>query len=426
MAHGAPDYHQNVLIMGNDGDNNKQVFVNSEGKIITLMQGQFEGVAQTIAVDGNGNITTLIQGEHEGTPKTVSLDENGNMSIQTYGEMSLLSPFRTIQKMEDGFCVDATNATIHGSKDFDYIYFNSSYYIQLKLIGTTYVRFDNFGFDISSMPYLYLLVKAEQQNITATFRLIQEDAAYRDYSLPITTAWQRLKIDVADYIDSSGTWNYGIVKQCQINFPDAGLAQDIIINGLLGSQVAIEANEKKQVRLGDNGGFLTELTAFYNNHIRTLQTDINSNLKTDIGAVSVGNVPVKQKRYPLQVEYFLDGSTQDNQVLFTFTNSAGCSNGGVIYINFGDSVTNFKTCAIELAVDGVYLNSPSIADMIYSAMDNKNVYPYYLISENSTSKVIKLGISPGWHWTTQLSWRFDLGDASNIPGIEMWFSYHNE
>jgi len=424
MAHGAPDYHQNVLIMGNDGTNNKQVFVNADGKIINLIQGEYSGSPKTIALDENGKLITLIQGDYSGEPKTVALDENGNMSIYLAGSMPLKAPIFALQAIEDYSCVHSHSCHGYGTSTRDCVSYQSCLCLEIEASQASFVRFNEFANNLSHYNHVYVVIKSLTEDIDADLRIYCSDGAFRTYDLPIKTNWKRIHIDIDDFIEESGIFTRQLALYFQIYFPSMVSGYTIRINDILGSHKEYGNTDQQQAKIASSGAILTELSANYDNEIKKLQTDSSSNLKIDISAQSLSplvNKPVKEQTRNTHIDL---SSVVDDTDIFTISSSSGKIQGGGLRLNYLSSASNVKTAYIQIRIDGTTFAALTFSDMIDFGVSTSELYPIYKVSWDNATKIIIVGLRPGFSCTDEMVLTYRQGSANDDPNIRGEIQYY--
>lgn len=90
MVKGAPDYTKITLLKGTDPTGALvTVALDTDGKIIAILQGQVGGVAKTVLTDADGRIQALLYGMYGPTPMAIAVDAGGKLVVQNLAQTNI-------------------------------------------------------------------------------------------------------------------------------------------------------------------------------------------------------------------------------------------------------------------------------------------------------------------------------------------------
>jgi hypothetical protein len=90
----------NRTMKGADGATLRTIVVDSDGRIVAVMTGNYGGTPTSLAVDASGNIIAVMQGDYAGTLKTFNADAAGNLTAVVQDAKNIFGEISTIGLQE--------------------------------------------------------------------------------------------------------------------------------------------------------------------------------------------------------------------------------------------------------------------------------------------------------------------------------------
>lgn len=98
MTKGAPDYSKLVLLQGLDENGAlKAVLLDTTGKIIAILQGQYGGAPTTLLTDVDGRIQAALYGIYSGTAIQVAVNAGGQLVMADLSQANILKDESELQ-----------------------------------------------------------------------------------------------------------------------------------------------------------------------------------------------------------------------------------------------------------------------------------------------------------------------------------------